>query len=239
MTVKLGDNFKESMVPKDAGLIGKREIYSTLWKCRDFEIDHVWQRAVFLSVFLLACYGGYGGLVIGVTCAEKIHLPGQLVNFLAFLLAFIGLIFSLVWIMMAKGSKAWYEHYENAIYAFEQQISVEDDSQVGVLSIHNLKGFTIPETSSWLWNTKGGAYSVAKINIVIGHISAVIWTILLAAHLYLGSRNVVSYAKLDELVGKIPWGKAMSLIVVAGLLAFWIYTLVSIKSSFLKEKEDE
>ena len=34
--------------------IDERAVYDRLWKCRDFEIDHVWQRAVFLSAFLLA-----------------------------------------------------------------------------------------------------------------------------------------------------------------------------------------
>lgn len=39
-------------------------------------------------------------------------------NNVALVLCIIGAVFSAMWIMMAKGSKAWYERYERALNAF-------------------------------------------------------------------------------------------------------------------------
>jgi len=65
-----------------------KDVYESLWKCRDFELLHLWQRSIVLTLFLVMC--------------------------------FIGVIFSCLWIMMGKGSKAWYEIYENAITAISK-----------------------------------------------------------------------------------------------------------------------
>ena len=212
-------------------------VYETLWKCRDFEIDHVWQRAVFLSAFLLACFAGYGSVVVGFATAEKVTIPLQMINTLLLGIAMVGLILSLIWIMMAKGSKAWYEHYERAIAAFEQRIGLfEVDSFVGVLNAHKMIGFEIPPTSSWIWNTKGGAYSVAKINIVIGHVSSLVWLGLIVVHLVISARQCQT--RFDVLTS-FTWlydVRFLSFGAILSLLLFWLYTSCSIKSTFLREK---
>ncbi|WP_300232445.1 hypothetical protein [uncultured Alistipes sp.] len=41
--------------------ISIKEIHETLWRCRDFELSHLWQRSIFLSAFLILCFTGYGG----------------------------------------------------------------------------------------------------------------------------------------------------------------------------------
>lgn len=220
--------------------IGNLEIYKTLWKCRDFEIDHVWQRAVFLSAFLLACYAGYGGLIMGLATAEKVSIPFPVANLIAFGVACIGLILSLVWIMMAKGSKAWYEHYENAIRYFEEKRRMAFSHKKkprGVLYINRNSGFKIPSTSSWLWNTKGGAYSVAKINIVIGHISTVIWGLLIMLHLYVLREGYKTASEVMNVVVSKCDARTMAFSLVIVLLAFWLYSHVSIRSTFLRDTE--
>ena len=80
--------------------ISIKEIHETFWRCRDFE---------------------YGSLLI--TMLEKASLFAY-ANLLAFSIGVIGIIFSCLWIMMGKGSKAWYERYENAICAFERNPSI-------------------------------------------------------------------------------------------------------------------
>ena len=37
-----------------------KDLYKEFWECRNFEIDHLWQRSIFLAVFLLAIAAGYG-----------------------------------------------------------------------------------------------------------------------------------------------------------------------------------
>ena len=204
----------------------------------DFEIDHVWQRAVFLSVFLLTCYAGYGGLILGLTTAETVKISFPTVSIIAFGLACVGLILSFVWIMMAKGSKAWYEHYEKAIEAFElynRRAFERAMPSKGLIDIHKGTGFEKPEMSSWLWNTKGGAYSVAKINIVIGHISTVIWGGLIVIHLIIANEGFkTSSEAMDFLVSKCN-AERMTFVFVIMLLAFWLYSNNSICSTFLKD----
>lgn len=218
--------------------IGNLEIYKTLWKCRDFEIDHVWQRAVFLSAFLLACYAGYGGLIMGLATAETVSISFPVANLIAFCVACVGLVLSLVWIMMAKGSKAWYEHYERAIKAFEkfQDTSFERDALFcRTMGIHKEFGFETPPTSSWLWNTKGGAYSVAKINIVIGHISTVIWGILIVIHLIIANKGIKKASEVMDFIVSECNAERMTFMLVIMLLAFWLYSHISIRSTFLKD----
>ena len=36
--------------------VGVEQMNETLWRCRDFELKHLWQRSVFLSAFLILCF---------------------------------------------------------------------------------------------------------------------------------------------------------------------------------------
>ena len=38
--------------------ITKKEIYEELWKGRDFEINHLWQRSIFLATFMVGITTG-------------------------------------------------------------------------------------------------------------------------------------------------------------------------------------
>lgn len=48
--------------------ISIKEIHETFWRCRDFELSHLWQRSIFLSAFLILCFTGYGSLLITLLC---------------------------------------------------------------------------------------------------------------------------------------------------------------------------
>ena len=37
-----------------------KELYAQYWHCRDFEIQNLWQRSIFLGTFLILCFTGYG-----------------------------------------------------------------------------------------------------------------------------------------------------------------------------------
>ena len=115
----------------EKGCITYSEIYKGLWKCRDFELAHYWQRAVFLTAFLLACYAGYGTLIIQCSMAETMQLPFRIVNGIAFGICIVGILLSFLWIMMAKGSKAWYETYEAAISAFVERYKRDSNAFEG------------------------------------------------------------------------------------------------------------
>ena len=92
----------------------------------------------------------------------------------------VGMLLSQLWIMMAKGSKAWYEVYEHAIYEIEHNPNYANEVVISKMPedgvIHGeVMGNEKPNDS--LLSTKAGAYSPSKINIVIGQLSFMIFLI--------------------------------------------------------------
>ena len=50
----------------DEAFITPKDAYKRAWTCRDFELSHLWQRSVFLAVFLIAIAGAYGTLLMNM-----------------------------------------------------------------------------------------------------------------------------------------------------------------------------
>lgn len=158
------------------------QVYDRLCHCRDMEIELVWKRAVFMTAFLIACFAGYGGLIVAGLSRSYSDRAFFFVTVAACFLATIGFAVSVLWIMMCKGSKAWYEHYEDAIKALAQETF---EGKYGDLFSHDWKNLTKgirTEISNNLCSTKGGAYSVSRLAIVIGQLAAIIWAVIFIGH---------------------------------------------------------
>ena len=221
--------------------INMRDIYESLWRCRDFELSHLWQRSVFLSAFLLLCFTGYGMLfiaafieperdaprerrieqekiskvekssvVLGQYPYEALHFSfdetnaraqsgavaenadpsarRRLAHVAATVIALMGVWLSSMWIMMGKGSKRWYERYEQALYRIERDPRFskiaglnDDQAMLGAPYIHgNLP--EAPHVDDGLFSNAAGRYSPSKINIGIGQISLLFWGAVLVVH---------------------------------------------------------
>lgn len=178
-------------------LLTKLDLYERYWKCRNFELTTLWQRAVFLGPILVMFFTGYGAFF------AKCFIVGNEVklfesgfgenNVVAVAIAIMGMLFSILWIRMMKGSKAWYEVYERAIIAMDTQkdwIFNRELLECGAgFKHHRLPGYKFvnkndkPQFCDCLFSTKGGCYSPSKINIVIGQISLVIWFLVAMLHL--------------------------------------------------------
>lgn len=92
-------------------------------------------------------------------------------------LALAGFVFSLIWIMMGKGSKAWYEIYERRI------CEIEEEDDLGIPEKYRMGASTSPrEFDGNIFTNKAGKYSPSKLNIMIGHVLAIIWFIILVVH---------------------------------------------------------
>ena len=214
--------------------ISLRDMYLRFCACRDFEISHVWQRAIFLTAFMIACFAGYGGLLVAVLSPDRHSISFVMVNGIAFVISSVGIIVSLLWIMMAKGSKMWYEKYEKAIEAFSKEYSDGFDSkevsEVGGMELSRVKGYTDPDVSDWLWNTSGGQYSVSRINIFIGQASFVAWGLVCAVHILIafsGCGSLCDVVMLKLLISD-PW---IMVATIVGLLLFiWLYGRKNLKS---------
>lgn len=152
-----------------------------LYACRDLEISSLWQRSIFLSVFLVLCFTGYGYLLIKIVDSTYDESKLFYLHIIAIALSGISMLFSLLWIMMAKGSKAWYEVYETAISRFEdkycRRIRLPEKYIMGEMTLPSKK------RNNCIFSTKAGAYSVSKINVFIGIACFVIWGIITVVHL--------------------------------------------------------
>lgn len=172
------------------GKITAKDIHSSFWKCRDFELSHLWQRSIFLTTFLVLSFTGYGCVttkLFDLYLNNSLPLYLEVVNMSSFGLSIIGIMLSILWILMGKGSKAWFERYENAISAMETNptYAEEDIVPIAGFSYENIEGYEKPEVVNCILSSKGGAYSPSKINIVIGQIVMFIWIVLAVVHLIL------------------------------------------------------
>lgn len=174
----------EDITNKPYSMIEPKDIYESLWRCRDFELSHLWQRSVFLTAFILMVYTGYGAVMLNVLNNDSLSSDrSKILLFVGFVILLLGILLSQLWILMAKGSKAWYEMYEQAIYKIEHsekyasKVVINDMASDAVVhgDIENPK-----EINNCLSSTKAGAYSPSKINVMIGQLS---FGVLLIAYL--------------------------------------------------------
>lgn len=177
------------MADEEEKKINLLHIYESLWRCRDFELSHLWQRSVFLTAFIVLAYTGYG-IVIMKIC-DKIDTAGgtnscgySYLNIIGLVIALVGVILSVLWIMMGKASIIWYERYEAALYKLERdgrfitsQVKTMDENK----TIHgNLPDPLYIDNS--LLSTDGGRYSPSRINVILGQLSAGLFSLAYISH---------------------------------------------------------
>ncbi len=176
-----------------------KDVYERLCANRDREIELVWKRAVFLTAFLIACFTAYGGLLTAyIGNSVPNNAPFAVISVATIGIGFVGMLLSIIWIQMAKGSKAWYEHYENVIECFVKNHSSGEDldafacgnyrklTETDSIERDDLKRLEIKTTNRCLLSAKGGRFSVSKIVILLGQLFACVWATIISLHgLYL------------------------------------------------------
>lgn len=181
---------------KDNGdLIGFHEVFDRLWKCRDFELATLWQRSVLLGTFMLATYAGYGMMILNVFEKSYRATRWDVLNLVAIGMCGFGVLLSVLWVMMLKGSKAWYEIYERAIEDFRtywpeafrtcvmtsRSVQCSELAGFGIVWIKRHK--TNLDFSGSLVSGAAGCYSVSRVAILIGQTSLIGWLGLVVVHL--------------------------------------------------------
>lgn len=220
-----------------------KDIYDYLWRGRDFELKHLWQRSVFLAVFLLGIASAYALYikdvfipnlspnqitatlnsgkkeVDGSTKYTLIINPNSNLEIEALikkdkpfsvlftpgavpiLICLLGIIFSVLWIIMGKGSKAWYELYESNLAKMSDNPRFWKDEAEGESELDKI--FCNKRTGRYteylfghlqnrhgghidkkLFSTAAGSFSVSKVNIMIGIISLKFFIAALFFHIY-------------------------------------------------------
>lgn len=209
------ENNSKSLVCRDGNNISVCDQYESLWRCRDFELSHLWQRSVFLQALLLLCFTGYGSLLLKAfemsnTCLRHIGDGFYIwLHALSAALAAFAMMVSVLWIMMAKASKLWYERYEHAIDAFidfggHKYVDAALKNNSGTwagFKFHQIAGYEEPPSDKALETTRGGRYSPSRLNIVIGQLSLAIWMLVASWHL----ANLVLHAGFTVVVLEPLW----------------------------------
>lgn len=126
---------------------------------RKFEIGLYWQRATYFWTLIAATFAGY----FAVLAAE--HMKDK--EFNAYVLACIGLIFSLAWFLTNRGSKYWQENWENHVDMLEDGIT----GPLYKTILHRPKEKNILKRS-----IEGPApFSVSQINQWVSLFTVVVW----------------------------------------------------------------
>jgi len=178
--------------------IDTKDIYNTYWRCRDFELSNLWQRSIFLTAFLVLCFTAYGAVLNKITdniSQDKVVIL-SILNSICYVISLLGIIFSNLWIKMSKGSKAWYEKYEQAIAAIEKSTDYATNKAVAIggFSYGAINNYQNPVIDNSVMSGKGGAYSVSKINIAIGQIFFIVWITIGLIHACILSYTIHGYS---------------------------------------------
>lgn len=180
----------------EADRLSLRDIQEVLWAGRELELNSQWQRSILLGTFLALAYAGYGMLMVQER-ARELLLNSQLIHWQALGIALFGMVFAYLWICMAKGSKAWYEMYEDMISLYGELIVGTEQGEESQRS-HIVKtfagfnhwqhpGFKKSNEShardTYCLSTEQGRFSPSRINIAVGIVSLVIWVTLALLHI--------------------------------------------------------
>ena len=218
----------------------QKTILENLYRCRDLELNNLWQKSIFLAPFLILCFTGYGFLLYELFKERPFSIG---MNVLCIALCVISAIFSMLWIYMFKGSKAQYELCERAIANYEQrELNIPYGYAMGTLKYDEI------EFNDNLLSTKAGKFSPSKINIVIGQVSLITWLATIIFHIgYLFSELLIrNYDEYDKFI------KAKSVttcyiifllfsILGVGVLIYCLYNIYTkkIQSSYLSVNNEE
>jgi hypothetical protein len=132
---------------------------------RKFEIGLYWQRATYFWALIAAAFAGY----FAVLAAEHMQAPDKAFN--AFVIACLGLIFSLSWFLANRGSKFWQENWENHVDMLEDEIT----GPLYKTILHR------PTNKNFLSRLIEGPapFSVSQINQWVSLFTLVIWLCLI------------------------------------------------------------
>lgn len=161
-----------------------KDLYTELFHCRDFELQHLWQRSVFLAGFMIALFTLYGSFLGNrLNENEPIHIK---IHYFAFFIGCVGIIISQLFIMMIKGSKRWYEQFESALWWFYNNNSDLFDEKLknNINDYPHFGNLWDKRINNSLFNTDAGHYSVSRINIVLGQLLCLVWIGITGFHLF-------------------------------------------------------
>lgn len=173
----------------DNKFVTLKDLREKFYALRDLEIQNLWQRASIFAGLIGLFFAGYGYILLN-------HLdPKQriLAHILCCGIASLAIIFSVIWIAMAKGAKAWFEVQERKICEIEEseELNIPLRFRMGALPYPGAEN----EPDCCLLSTKAGRFSVSKLNILLGQALLICWSIIFFLHSFILLRPELSCIK--------------------------------------------
>ncbi len=135
----------------------EQKMYDVALATRNFEIELFWKRSVFFWGFIASAFIGYATAIK--------NSPS-----LALLIACFGLVCSVAWSLVNRGSKYWQENWETIVAEIEDDITGSLFKKRGK---QQNKGF-------WLSSRK---FSVSKVTIALSDFTVIFWLCVMGYHL--------------------------------------------------------
>jgi len=178
---------------------------------RKFEIELYWKRATYFWAFIAVTFTGYFIVLSSDTINQY--------RGITIMISFLGLMFSLGWYFVNRGSKFWQENWE-------QHVSfLEDDIQGPLFKVYKYPNHKL--------NTLTGGYpfSVTKVNQLLSLFVVFFWLILFVYSVFFSFDKVIY---INDVYDKIPVSVPI-LICLSIIIPIYIFTRLSY--SFLKKQE--
>jgi len=151
-----------------------KEALKQSYEIRKFEIELYWKRATYFWTFIGTAFVAYGVFYNAQSTVNTQSNSER--EFILVLIACVGLVFSVAWHCVNKGSKFWQENWENHVELLE-------DNVFGPL--YKTRTQRPPDRKFPLKDriedffVAPSAFSVSKINQLVSTFMAIIWGMLL------------------------------------------------------------
>lgn len=158
------EKYKELFL-KDPSI--RKSAHSIALDVRKFEIELYWKRATYFWTFIAAALAGFGAI-------QASNAQMSVVNDLSVFLSCLGIVFSIGWFCVNRGSKYWQENWEN-------HLDMLEDKECGPIYKVVLSR---PKPAGKLENLEHilngpSPISVSKINQLISLYVCMLWIFLL------------------------------------------------------------
>jgi len=147
-------NFSRSARQED----WQREALKQAHDIRKFEIDLYWKRAAYFWTFIAATFAGF----------VVVHREPNTFR-ISYTIACLGLIFSLAWYFVNRGSSAWQRNWEAHVDLLEDEV------------MGPLHKTVINRRTYEFWDLAGPyAFSPSRINQLLSLVVSIVWILLIA-----------------------------------------------------------
>jgi hypothetical protein len=132
--------------------------YDFASKAREVELDMFWKRSLFFWGFIGAAFVAFAAIRTSLR--------------LSIVVSSFGLVCSVVWTLANRGSKFWYENWEQKV----------EESEMAVTGAWFGKSSPVKADIAWL---QGRRHSVSKLAIALSDYVAALWCVLVISRVVL------------------------------------------------------